>query len=296
MRSSGDTLAIRRASASPRVSSRIGTSPEYAKLVDLSRCIGCKACEVACKEWNELEVETTANFGSYQSHRDLSPNTWLLVRFREVEADEQLLWLIRKDACLHCGEPGCLYACPAPGAVIQYQNGIVDFNLENCIGCRYCIPACPFHIPRFAPSTGKVYKCNLCIDRVESGLEPACAKTCPTNAIAWGFKRDMLELANRRVRALQARGFATAKVYDPAGVGGTHMMYVVPHGDHFADYALPGDPVARPGTITALGVGKRVGAFLFGLGLLLAAVHYLGVGPARPGEAEGGEEEEEGPR
>ncbi len=281
------TLAIKRISAMPNPPPGIRTSPEYAKLVDMSRCIGCKGCEVACKEWNELKVEPTFNFGSYQSHQDLSPDTWLLMRFNEIEVDGDLQWLIKKDACHHCEEPGCLYACPAPGAIVQYENGIVDFNQENCIGCQLCVAGCPFDIPRFNKETRTVFKCNMCIDRVEAGLEPACVKTCPTKAISWGTKEDMLSLADKQVGRLQGRGFDNAMVYDPAGVGGTHMMYVVPHGDRLADYELPENPVASPGPLATLRMVKKVGSFLFGFGVLGAALHFLGVGPEVPEEEEG---------
>jgi formate dehydrogenase iron-sulfur subunit len=272
-------LRIRRASASPDPAPGIRQGPEYAKLVDISRCIGCKGCEVACKEWNELGIEPTANFGSFQSHRDLSPDTWLLMRFTEVEVGGQLNWFIKKDACLHCEEPGCLLACPAPGAIVQYENGIVDFNQANCIGCQLCVSGCPFDIPRFNAETRKVYKCNMCIDRVEAGLEPACAKTCPTNAISWGTKEDMVALGERKVEGLKARGFANALLYDPPGVGGTHMMYVVPHGDQLEQYDLPADPTAGAGALAMLGTLRRGGAAALGLGLLAAGLHYLGFGP-----------------
>ena len=255
--------------------------PTYSKLVDISKCIGCKGCEVACKEWNDLGVEPTVNFGSIQSHQDLSPKTWLLMRFNEVEIDGNLNWLIKKDACLHCEEPGCLYACPAPGAIVQYTNGIVDFNQEHCIGCQYCVTGCPFDIPRFDADTRKVSKCNMCIDRVESGLEPACVKTCPTNAISWGSKEDMLALADQKVETLQSRGYGNAAVYNPAGVGGTHMMYVVPHGDRLDDYNLPSDPTASPAPMTALGFLKRIGAYLLSFSVIGALVHFLAYGPER---------------
>ncbi|MEE8128662.1 MAG: formate dehydrogenase subunit beta [Vicinamibacterales bacterium] len=277
-----DTLSIKRVSASPSamipLDSLRSSGPVYSKLVDISKCIGCKGCEVACKEWNELKVEPTANFGSYQSHKDLSPNTWLLMRFNEIEVEGNLQWLIKKDACLHCEEPGCLYACPAPGAIVQYTNGIVDFNQENCIGCQYCVTGCPFDIPRFDKATRTVSKCNMCIDRVEAGLEPACVKTCPTNAISWGSKADMLALAARKIETLNARGYANAAVYNPAGVGGTHMMYVVPHGDRLEDYQLPSNPTASPAPLTALGFAKRLGAYLLGFSVVGAFAHLLSFG------------------
>lgn len=279
-------LRIRRVSASPDPAPGIREGPEYAKLVDISRCIGCKGCEVACKEWNELGVEPTENFGSFQSHRDLSAHTWLLMRFNEIEKGGDVHWLIKKDACLHCEEPGCLYACPAPGAIVQYENGIVDFNQERCIGCQMCVSGCPFDIPRFNPETRKVYKCNMCIDRVEAGLEPACAKTCPTNAIAWGTKEDMLALAERKLEGLRTRGFENAVLYDPPGVGGTHMMYIVPHGDQLEEYDLPADATASPGALATLYGLKKLGASALGIGLLAAGLHYLAFGPETPGEEE----------
>ncbi len=287
VKASQNTLAIKRISATPEPPPGIRRSPEYSKLVDISRCIGCKGCEVACKEWNELKVEPTANFGSYQSHVDLSSDTWLLMRFKEIDVNGSVQWLIKKDACHHCEEPGCLYACSAPGAIVQYENGIVDFNQENCIGCQYCVAGCPFDIPRFSPETRRVYKCNMCIDRVEAGLEPACVKTCPTNAISWGTKEDMLSLAERKVEGLKARGLEHAMVYNPSGVGGTHMMYVIPHGDRLEDYELPNNPVAKPGAIAGLTGLKKIGASLFGFGLLSAVLHYLALGPERPIEDEG---------
>ena len=141
-------------------------------------------------------------------------------------------------------------------------------------------------------ATKTVFKCNMCIDRVEAGLELACVKTCPTKAISWGTKDDMLSLADKQVGRLHDRGFASASVYDPAGVGGTHMMYVVPHGDRLADYSLPENPIASPGPLATLNMVKKVGSFLFGFGLLGAALHYLKLGPEVPDEMEtaGGEE------
>ena len=122
----------------------------------------------------------------------------------------------------------------------------------------------------------------MCIDRVDAGLEPACVKTCPTNAIAWGTKDDMLALADSKVDTLRTRGYDKASVYNPAGVGGTHMMYVVPHGDRLDDYQLPSDPTASPLPMTSLGFLKRLGAYLFGFSIVGTLAHLLAFGQERP--------------
>ena len=148
---------------------------------------------------------------------------------------------------MHCEDPGCLKACPAPGAIVQYANGIVDFISENCIGCGYCIKGCPFNIPRISQVDHKAYKCTLCSDRVAVGLEPACAKACPTQAIVFGSKEDMIQHAEGRIADLKSRGFENAGLYDPPGVGGTHVMYVLHHADQPGLYAgLPQDPKISP--------------------------------------------------
>jgi formate dehydrogenase iron-sulfur subunit len=221
---------------------------EVAKLIDVSRCIGCKACQAACMEWNNLRPELGYFEGSYDNPSDLNPSVWTLMRFTEWEDEKgNLEWLIRKDGCMHCEDPGCLKACPAPGAIVQYANGIVDFISENCIGCGYCVKGCPFNIPRINPVDHKSYKCTLCSDRVGVGLEPACVKTCPTGAIMFGSKTDMINWAGGRVEDLKSRGFAEAGLYNPPGVSGTHVMYVLHHADKPQLYAgLPDNPRISP--------------------------------------------------
>ena len=192
---------------------------EVAKLIDVTRCIGCKACQAACMEWNDLRDEIGYFEGTYDNPMDLDPSTWTLMRFTEWEDEKgNLEWLIRKDGCMHCEDPGCLKACPAPGAIVQYANGIVDFISENCIGCGYCVKGCPFNIPRISPVDRKSYKCTLCSDRVAVGLEPACVKACPTGAILFGSKADMTDWAGERIVDLKSRGFDNAGLYDPPGV------------------------------------------------------------------------------
>src|SRR5262247_3969431 len=223
-------ITARSGQTTPAPSVREGV--EIAKLIDESKCIGCKACQVACMNWNDLRDAVGENVGVYDNPQDLSPNTWTLMRFFEVETEpNKLEWLIRKDGCMHCEDPGCLKACPAPGAIVQYSNGIVDFVHENCIGCGYCVKGCPFNIPRVSKVDHRAYKCTLCSDRVAVGQGPACANACPTQAIVFGTKDDMIKHAEERITDLKSRGYENAGLYDPKGVGGTHVMYVLHHAD-----------------------------------------------------------------
>ena len=135
---------------------------------------------------------------------DTDWNYWNLIKFNEDQHDNgSFAWLMRKHQCMHCADPGCLRACPADGAIVQYANGIVDFQQENCIGCQFCVSGCPFNIPKFNPNTKKVYKCTLCSDRVGAGLEPACIKACPTGCLHFGTKDDMKFLAENRATQLR---------------------------------------------------------------------------------------------
>jgi formate dehydrogenase iron-sulfur subunit len=134
------SLDVTRRSATTRPSPSVRETEEVAKLIDISKCIGCKACQAACYEWNDLRDEIGVNVGVYDNPHDLTENSWTLMRFTEVEEEDgKLEWLIRKDGCMHCADPGCLKACPAPGAIVQYSNGIVDFISENCIGFGYFV-------------------------------------------------------------------------------------------------------------------------------------------------------------
>ena len=259
-----------------------------AKLIDVTTCIGCKACQVACSEWNDLRDEVGHNVGVYDNPADLTAKSWTVMRFSEVEQNDKLEWLIRKDGCMHCADPGCLKACPSEGAIIQYANGIVDFQSEQCIGCGYCIAGCPFDVPRLNPEDNRVYKCTLCVDRVVVGQEPACVKTCPTGAIHFGTKESMKTLASERVAELKTRGYDNAGLYDPAGVGGTHVMYVLHHADKPNLYhGLPENPEISETVKFWKGIWKPLAAVGFA-----AIFHYVGVGPNRADEEENNLHEE----
>ena len=188
------------------------------------------------------------------------------------------MWLMRKDQCMHCAEPGCLVACPAPGAIVQYANGIVDFQQDQCIGCGYCITGCPFDIPKINAATGRVYKCTLCVDRVSVGLQPACVKACPTSCLQFGTKDAMLEVANTRVAQLKDNGFANAAVYDPPGVGGTGVVTVLAFGDRPELYGLPKDPVVPAAVRFWKGPLKWIGNAAMLGGLAVAALHFFRYG------------------
>lgn len=278
----GEQDLIRRSASSIKPAAKRQT--EVAKLIDVSKCIGCKACQVACLEWNNLTEEVGVNVGVYDNPHDLTPNTWTLMRYTEYENAESgnLEWLIRKDGCMHCEDPGCLKACPAPGAIVQYSNGIVDFDHDKCIGCGYCIKGCPFNIPRISQVDQKAYKCSLCSDRLAVGQGPACAKACPTQAIVFGTKDEMKQWADHRIKDLKSRGFKNAGLYDPPGVGGTHVMYVLQHADKPQIYAgLPNNPTISPIVEVWKGVSKYVGLAAIGAFAAFGFLHHAVAGANR---------------
>jgi len=273
-------IVRRSATTSPSPEVRGAYTGKVAKLIDTTKCIGCKACQVACMEWNDLRDDVGTNFGSYQNPADLSDRSWTLMRFSEYENPKgDLEWLIRKDGCMHCEDPGCLKACPSPGAIVQYSNGIVDFQEENCIGCGYCVTACPFDIPRISKRDNKAYKCTLCSDRVAVGMEPACIKACPTGALVFGTKQDMKEHAAERIEDLKSRGFENAGLYDPPGVAGTHVMYVLHHADQPGLYAgLVADPRISPLVRLWKGKAKPLSLAIMAFTALAGFFHFVWVG------------------
>ncbi|MBS0544844.1 MAG: formate dehydrogenase subunit beta [Proteobacteria bacterium] len=274
------SLDIAKRSATSTESPQARKTPQVAKLIDVSQCIGCKACQVACMQWNDLRDEVGNCAGTYDNPRDLTDQSWTVMRYAEVETERGLEWLIRKDGCMHCEDPGCLKACPSPGAIVKYSNGIVDFHQENCIGCGYCVTGCPFNVPRISKKDSKAYKCTLCSDRVAVGLEPACVKVCPTGCISFGTKEDMHERAEERVAELKERGFTNAGLYDPAGVGGTHVMYVLHHADKPGLYSgLPADPAISPTVSLWKGITKPLAMAGIAAAALGGLFHYVMKGP-----------------
>ena len=280
---------IRRSSASSSSGAlSFRETPTVSKYIDTSTCIGCKACEVACQEWNDLPPVETHQFGSYQTMPTLHADFWNLIRFFEREVDGSTAWLMRKDNCLHCEDPGCLAACPAPGAIVQYENGIVDVNPDACIGCGYCETGCPFDVPKIHEKTAKMSKCTLCTDRVTVGLEPACVKACPTGCLHFGTKDDMVELGAQRIDQLKRSGFKEAALYDPPGVGGTGVVTVLAHGDHPEWYGLPRDPHVPHTVRWRSRILRPLGMLAIAAAVVGAFVHYVRFGPKTPPQGKEG--------
>ena len=215
-----------------------------AMLIDVSKCIGCRACQVACKEWNDLPGEETDNWGSYENPPDLSPNTWNRIAFREIEREGgQVAWLFWPVRCMHCTDAPCVRVCPT-GALFKDPLGFTAYDASKCNGCGYCTQFCPFGIPRLKETDfwgkGKATKCTFCQDRVTNGQIPACAKACPTGAIEYGDRNELVAEGRARVQALKGRGLTEANLYGENLLGGLGMMYVLT--DPPSVFDLPEDP------------------------------------------------------
>jgi len=226
--------AVRPQEAQRTAGTRIEPGRRYGFFTDTTRCIGCKACEVACKEWNALPSDGMSMSGmSYDNTRALSATTWRQVRFVEqLDASGpgpaemppyQSHWLMMSDVCKHCANAACLQACPT-GALFRTEFDTVVVQQDICNGCGYCVPACPFGVVALSDIDGKAHKCTLCYDRLKGGFEPACAKACPTESIQFGELAQLQERAAGRVGQLRAMGREDAYLYgtpgEPGATGG----------------------------------------------------------------------------
>ncbi len=242
-----------------------------AMLLDVSKCIGCRACQVACKQWHELPAEETTNRGTYENPPDLSADTWTKVMFKEFGENGTFRWLFRKEQCMHCIDPACVNVCPT-GALKRHPSlGFIVYNRHRCSGCGYCVEFCPFLIPRMDKEksillgSGRMGgKCDFCYDRVSNGLEPACAKACPTGAIKFGERDGLIIEGKQRVQVLRET-HPDANFYGEHELGGLHMMYVLDESPEV--YDLPVNP-EMPIAATSLHVERWTGV---GLGLLAGA-------------------------
>ncbi len=195
------------------------TAPSNAVLVDLTRCIGCRACQVGCKAWNGNEGERTQASPDFTNPPAIDANTFTQVRFVEHEAG----WSFVKAQCMHCADPSCVSACPV-AALVKTAEGAVSYDYGRCMGCRYCMVACPFGSIGYewGSLTPRVRKCSFCAERTADGLKPACVKTCPTNALAFGKREELLEEAERRI----STGKYINHIYGKDEAGGTSWLYI----------------------------------------------------------------------
>jgi len=247
-------------------------------LTDSTLCIGCKACEVACKEWNELEADGLNWTGfSFDNTGSLGHSTWRHVKFVEHAPEvghggnspDLASWTFSSDVCKHCENAGCLEACPT-GSIVRTEFGSVYVQPDICNGCSYCVVACPFGVIQRNKEDGRAFKCTFCYDRQKAGLVPACAHACPTESIKFGKLEDLRTEARERIEDLHRRGMEDAVLYDPVdtSVGGIHAFFIT-RGDP-RQYNLPPQPEI-PTIYAAQGwKSAAIGAGVMALGTLLA--------------------------
>jgi formate dehydrogenase iron-sulfur subunit len=237
---------------------------------DTTVCIGCKACEVACKEWNQLPSTNggvnTLSGDSYDNTRRLDGLHWRHVKFVEQFSQDrnQGRWLLMSDVCKHCVQAACLEVCPT-GAIIRTEFDTVVIQSDACNGCRYCITACPFGVIDINPASGTAQKCTLCYDRLQVGMEPACSKACPTDSINFGTIREMRDKAQKRVAQLHQAGEKGAYLYgaDDKMLGGLNSFFLLV--DRPEVYGLPPDPKMPTRNLNSASWFSVLGAVLVGL-------------------------------
>jgi formate dehydrogenase iron-sulfur subunit len=291
---SGDVLGVLLGGADPAGSAGWEEHPpRMGFFTDTSLCIGCKACEVACKEWNEVPEDGLNWTGrSHDNSERLSADTWRHVAFVEQrvkvgnheanfqrapaageDGEDGFRWLMASDVCKHCTHAACLDVCPT-GAIFRTEFGTVVVQADVCNGCGYCVPACPYGVLDKREEDGRIFKCTLCYDRLGAGQEPACAKACPTDSIQFGAVEELRERAAGRVEQLHEAGVVEARLYghDPGdGVGGDGAFFLLL--DEPEVYGLPPDPIVTTRDLPEM--WKRVGIAAGGL-LAGAAACFAG--------------------
>jgi len=242
-------------------------SQHIGMLYDATMCTGCHACSAACRQWNGTEVELDES-GLYDAPTELSADTWTLIQLHQGEGEDSFV----KRQCMHCVDPGCVSGCPVH-ALEKTAAGPVTYNAARCIGCRYCMYTCPFDVPRFEwdQVLPVITKCTLCADRIAAGDGPACAERCPTGALIWGRRGDLLEEAEQRLADNPDR--YVNHIYGKDDAGGTSVIYLshVP----FENLGLPNlgtEPIPR--------LSERTGnifipSILLGGPLLLAGIRFV---------------------
>ena len=261
---------------------------EKAILFDATKCTACRGCQVACKQWNmndeviptEENGVKSSNWGSYENPPDLSPSTWIKMRFTEIEDGGKVRWLFTRQACMHCTDAACVKVCPN-GSLYHNELGFVEYNKDTCTGCGYCADACPFSVPRsnrnLITGIAKMDKCTACttqgLDRIHADMEPACVKTCPPGALDYGDRDAMVTKGRDRVARLKAEGWTKANLYGENELGGLHVMYVLDDAPEV--YKLPADPQISAATIAWKDAIQPIGWAVGGLTILGLGMNWL---------------------
>lgn len=259
---------------------------EMAILFDSSRCTGCRGCQVACKCWNDLPSEPTAENpydsvnwdGKFTHPADLNSCTRLIMAFEDFEdekSQKRVGWAFGRRACQHCTNAGCVNMCPAGALYKDEETGMVTYDQDKCIGCQNCSAACPYDVPRYEDRGGKtvINKCSGCVDRIAQGMMPACVTTCQPGALQFGTREEMIALANERLQLLRDRGYEDACIYGENEMEGLHVIQVLKHGTK--PHGAVENPQIPPAAflsgimkpVTAVGAGATVLglAAMFGL-------------------------------
>jgi len=254
--------------------------PEKAILYDSTSCIACRGCQVACKQWNDNAVDKEENWGDYPQPADISADTWLKVLANEEESYGEDTFLFTRSACMHCTDAACVEVCPT-GALSRHELGFVTYDKDICSGCGYCVDFCPFGVPQSTRNTitgvAKMDKCTLCTtpgaDRLAEGYEPACVKSCPTDALVFGDRDNLVTIGRQKVSDLKSNGYSNAYLYGEKELGGLHVLYVLE--DSPDKYGLPPAP-EFPATATLWqDIIQPVGLAAGGLVLAGLGLNYI---------------------
>ncbi|HDL21022.1 MAG TPA: 4Fe-4S dicluster domain-containing protein [Nitrospirae bacterium] len=234
-------------------------------LITPELCIGCRACQTACKQWNRLPGDRTVNSGTYENPPRLTPHLFNKIHFIEKNSNVGVDWLFVRRSCMHCGQAGCMDICPAPGAIFRTKEGAVMYDKKKCIGCKLCVAACPFDVPRY-DENDKISKCTLCSDRISNGLSTACAKACTTGAIKFS-SRDGL------IAGAKTAGYKVYGENDLKGLGVTFAIRESPEA-----YNLP-DPTYNASIAFWDGFLRPFSVIGLGAAAAAALLHYITIGP-----------------
>lgn len=216
-------------------------------LIDIAKCTGCRACVLGCKQWNKLPISNSVSGENFSSINWINIISNTLVN-EESGVMQNKTMHVRKS-CMHCQEAACIMACPA-GAISHTTSGMVNIDSKKCIGCNYCIANCTFNVVGFDQAANVARKCTGCYDRIAGGLEPACVNVCPTGALSFGDRQDMIDLAQKSIIGLNSKGFDKAEIYGIEELQGLGMLYVLPTGkaDSLNNYSLPENPQIQSST------------------------------------------------